>query len=205
MPELKTLNGYEIVDQTARDNIENLEISGRNLLVSSAKYTKDTPLVISGTSTDIYYIDQSMSTVVPIEKDQEYILQIKTDGIWGYHNTTGNYDSKYVVAWVYAVDEPFIFNNSTNYLCLNADAMLKYGIWRFTWKGAVGKYIMVRVNAYSNGSTTVTHKFWDFKLEAGHIPTKYSQSPDDIQRVALYGYSTPTNNIGNNRDIYFLL
>lgn len=174
------------------------EIGGRNLLVGSYKYTAETPFVNTTTVTDGYKYLNDVHTIVQVHTGETYIMQAKTDGDWSTRH--GGQPANYVTLWL--VGSTNVSPLTTDlHLCLtSAQASnpnyLGDGKWLWTipsnWNG---KYIFIRVNNYNtDGTTSVTHTYWDFKLEKGSKTTDWSLAPEDqITGSGTSGYLTKFN------------
>ena len=157
---------------------EIVESEGANILLNTEKYTKNSPLTLSGTSGDIIRVTDMYNRVAPGET---YYLTCKTDSEWAdEHGYTESRKGK-VTIWLYLIntydpnnygyDYPVNFNaNSSN--------KVKDGIWKYTIPDGYNM-ARVRFNTYSDGANSVTCKFWDVRL----IPEKY------------YVPSTPENSV----------
>lgn len=141
------------------------ESSGANILLNSEKYTQATPYVVSGTSMDIYQETDMYNRVTPGET---YYLTCKTNAPWATDHLG---DKGTVTIWLYLLKT---FNASnTSYdspICFvyGASNNIANGVWKYTIPSGYNM-ARIRYNTYSNGTDSVTVKFWDTFL----IPAKY--------------------------------
>ena len=151
------------------------ESAGANLLINSEKYTKDNPYIVTGTASDLYVETDQYCRVTP---GKTYYLTCQTDKEWNSGHNNGNKDK--VTIWLYVSVE---YNpNSYGYktpLCYTSSNWISKGVWRYTVPSDCNM-IRIRYNEYSDGSTTVTAKFWDTKL----IPAEYFVATPPSQNSA---------------------
>ena len=167
-------------------DIDNLEIGGRNLLINSYKYTKDNPFTLTTTNADGYTYINALGMNIPLVAGQSYVIQAKTDGEWS--SVHGSQDTKYVNLWLVGNNSPFGSDNILLHVLYKPNLGNNSWLWTCpdNWGG---KYLTIRVNNYNtNGTTPVTHKYWDFKVELGNKATDWTPAPEDIQE-----------NINNNK------
>lgn len=143
------------------------ESCGTNVLTNSDKYTADSPYVVSGTSTDLYVETDQYAQVTP---GNTYYLTCSTDKEWNNGHVNGNKDK--VTIWLY-VSEKFdagAYGYKTP-VCFTSANWISAGVWKYTIPSGCNM-VRVRYNEYSDGSATVTAKFWDTKLipEAYYVP-----------------------------------
>lgn len=154
---------------------------GHNLLWNTlGKYTESNPYVISGTRTDIWTgIGQVIK--LPTNLGNTFYLLCKSSNEWSpQHN--GSTSQNKVTIWYYLKKD---VNNTNNQrydspVCYTSSNWVSKGVWRTTIDVSTYKSMNIRVNTYSDGSTKVTAKFWDFKL----IPAKYFLG--DTKKSAIY-------------------
>lgn len=160
-------------------DIDNLEIGGRNLLINSYKYTKDNPFTLTTTAADGYTYINSLCMNVPLVAGQSYVIQAKTDGEWSSFH--GAQDPKYVNLWLVGRNSSFGSDYILHRVLYKPN--LGNNSWLWTCPDSWGeKYLTIRVNNYNtNGTTSVTHKYWDFKVELGNKATDWTPAPEDIQ------------------------
>ena len=140
------------------------ESCGTNVLTNSDKYTADSPYVVTGKSTDLCVTTDQYAQVTP---GKTYYFLSSTDKEWNNGHGNGNKDK--VTIWLY-VSEKF---DATNYgyktpVCFTSANWISKGVWKYTIPAGCNM-VRVRYNEYSDGSTTVTAKFWDTRL----IPEEY--------------------------------
>lgn len=160
-------------------DIDNLEIGGRNLLINSYKYTKDNPFILTTTNADGYTYINTLGMNIPLVAGQSYVIQAKTDGEWS--SVHGGQDTKYVNLWLVGNSSPFGSDNILHHVLYKPNLGNNSWLWTCpdSWGG---KYLTIRVNNYNtNGTTSVTHKYWDFKVELGNKATDWTPAPEDIQ------------------------
>ena len=139
------------------------ESEGTNVLNNTEKYTKSNPYVLSGIGTDIIGVIDMYCRVTP---GKVYYFTCQTDSEWA-SNHAGNKGE--VTIWLYLVkiydpsntgyDAPILFTSSN---------WVEKGIWKYTIPDGYNM-ARVRFNTYSDGTDSVTCKFWDTML----IPEKY--------------------------------
>lgn len=140
------------------------ESAAANVLINSEKYTIDHPYSFSGTSADIYKVTDQIAKVVP---GKTYYLIAQTNKEWNSGHGDGNCDK--VTIWLYmsTTYNPTDYNYKTP-VCYNSSNWISKGVWKITIPSDINM-VRVRYNNYSDGSTTVTAKFWDTFL----IPEEY--------------------------------
>ena len=160
-----------------------IEIGGRNLLVGSYKYTKDSPFINTTTAKDGYKYLSDVHTVVQVHTGETYIMQAKTDGDWSTRH--GEQPTNFVTLWLVGSANVSPLTTDLHQILITSQNTnpnyLGNGKWLWTipsnWDG---KYIYIRVNNYNtDGTTSVTHNYWDFKLEKGSKATDWSIAPED--------------------------
>lgn len=142
------------------------ESSGMNLLNNSQKYTSATPWVLSGTSGDNYVETDMYCQVTP---GATYYFTCRTDCNWADgHGYTDSRKGKATI-WLYLLKTYNASNTSYDApICFTSSNWVTTGVWKYT---IPSEYNMARVryNTYSNGTDSVTCRFWDTFL----IPEKY--------------------------------
>lgn len=195
MAELKTLNGYEIVDQTARDNIDH-----RNLLLRSGTFTGNwynanywtydsslDGLVVLKRSDKYYGITQEI--YVAAGETYTYSVYLKTDASVFYLWPFCGIDNEDLKADT--VHEMYHGNTQNN------------GYTRYYLVISVIKPGIIRpgVEMDSSGTMYITAP----KLERGSIPTLWSPAPEDAVGGQIIGGSiAPNNDFGINGDFYVM-
>lgn len=180
--------------------INNIEIGGRNLLIGSIKYREDTPFINTSKNKDGVKYDYTVITKEKAVVGQQYIMQAKTDGVWAASH--GSQDPQYVTIWLVGTKDK---SSATSHQVLTTTTYgdVKYlgdGKWLWTapasWEDC---YISIRINTYNtDGTTSVTHSFWDFKLEYGNIPTDWTPAPEDVESSISSVNTTLSNYITSN-------
>lgn len=153
---------------TTKDEFNNLEIGGRNLLLDSYKYTKSTPITKTDSRTDGYIHYKNLITSVELEINQQYIIQAQTDGNWGAkHDLSVQHDpsEKLVTLWLCCDKENACFDMRKGYAIFTPQYATKY------W---------IRINQYSNDTDSYTVHVWDLKVEKGNKSTGWTPAPEDV-------------------------
>lgn len=150
---------------------------GRNLILNSSEYTKNTPYKLTPANDDMYvYLDNLKMTLV---KGNTYVLQCNTDGIWSEHGVVGD---KYCTIWIYGNDLHQCYGGN------RAETGRK--IWLINWTADTGEY-GIRLNTYGAGNSTVS--FWDMKIEKGNKATDWTPAPEDSGWSTTVPTLTATN------------
>lgn len=164
-----------------------------NLLLYADKYLKNSPRIKTGTGTDLY--DTPGVYYNGLDTSKYYIYSMCCDGTLATaHGGTSTTDAtkKYWTAWLYYQDTPYSDSSYSSYktpVCYHANCSSDSNMYlgnignRYYWR-VKPPYAncSVRVNAYSNGTDSVSVKFWDFKLEEGTKLTTWLPNQAD----ALY-------------------
>lgn len=176
----QTVTEVNKVATSANSKIDNLQVGGRNLLINSYKYTKDNPFTLTTTAADGYTYIKSLGMNVPLVAGQLYVIQAKTDGEWSSFH--GAQDPKYVNLWLVGNNSSFGSDNTLNDVLYKPN--LGNNSWLWTCPDSWGeKYLTIRVNNYNtDGTTSVTHKYWDFKVELGNKATDWTPAPEDQEQ-----------------------
>ena len=176
----QTVSEVNKVATSANSKIDNLEIGGRNLLINSYKYTKDNPFTLTTTEADGNTYINTLGMNVPLVAGQSYVIQAKTDGEWSSVHCWQ--DPKYVNLWL--VGNNSSFGSDSILHCVLYKPNLGNNSWLWTCPDSWGgKYLTIRVNNYNtNGTTSVTHKYWDFKVELGNKATSWTPAPEDQEQ-----------------------
>lgn len=180
----------------------------KNLLTWNVEYSKANPLVHSGSSQDAikYLGDASLVTLTP---GKDYYISVHTDAIPGTHNTSGGTLSKRNTFTIFL----YLRNQGTSKAVggydsapnLNKDNIYindpqnNTYVWKYT-APSNAQDITLRTNLYSDGSTTISHKFWDFKIEEGSY-TGFTPGVNQPQYAKLgFGSTKIKDCSGYNRD-----
>ena len=144
------------------------ESNATNLLENAYKYTRENPYIVTGTSSDIIKVTDMYTQIIPGET---YYLTCQTDSEWASSHGYSESTKGKVAIWLYLLktfnasntgyDLPILFNTSSS-------TFIRKGVWKYTIPSGYNM-ARVRFNTYSNGTDTVTCKFWDVRL----IPEKY--------------------------------
>lgn len=180
----------------------------KNLLTWNVEYSKANPLVHSGSSQDAikYLGDASLVTLTP---GKVYYISVHTDAVPGTHNTSGGTLSKRNTFTIVL----YLRNQGTSKAVGGYDSapnLYKDNIYindpqnnTYVWKYTApsnAQDITLRTNLYSDGSTTISHKFWDFKIEEGSY-TGFTPGVNQPQYAKLgFGSTKIKDCSGYNRD-----
>ncbi len=134
-----------------------------NQLNGSRIYSKSNPYVLTGNSVDTYV---HLRDVTANLKAGTYTLSAKTDGVWVNHRSTNNPNDKGACLWLVSSENDI--NISLGNTVPQTINVPKDGTY------------CIRVNLYSDGTTNVSRKFWDFKLDSGSIATPYMPSSSEV-------------------------
>ena len=142
------------------------ESLGMNILNNAYKYTRTNPYVVSGTNSDIIATTDMFARV---SSGETYYLSCKVSPGWspshGYSDASKGkatiwlYLSKTYNESNYGYDSPILFTSTS---------AVTEGVWKYTIPAGYNM-ARIRLNTYSNGTNSVTCKFWDISL----IPEKY--------------------------------
>lgn len=155
---------------------------GRNLLVNSSHYTQESPYTTTSTSTDNYRYTYNDGEYIfsreMLRKGTEICIQAKSNLPWSSVHG-GNNTNKNKVGFFVAVTK----TKSSHGGDFEEIRLIKGDDTNTTLKGkyTLGHdgYIEVRLNTYSNGTDSVTGKFWDIKVEIGDTWTDWSPAFED--------------------------
>ena len=150
-----TVNHVIEAADTANTKIDNLEITGTNLLRNYNQYTENNKRKLTATNDNYFEITNAS---VILEEGKQYTFSCKTDGIWG----TGTDDTV----------EAYLLLNKQYQTFFRLDSNKKF---TFT-APASGEYYL-RIDVNKNG---ISHLFWNFKIEKGNQATNYSPNPMDM-------------------------
>ena len=162
-----------------------------NLLQWGDNYTETSPLVHTGTSADsIHVFDSSLTPVTP---GKTYYIQVKCDGKLGsgHGSETGSAATK---KWTLFLYRRYIgtskavggFDAATNINSGNLyfqDQQQKLYVFKWT-AGSNDQDIVLSTNIYSDDGSTVSVRFWDFKIEADRY-TPYVPASTQAQYTSL--------------------
>jgi len=179
-----------------------------NLLTWTQNYTEASPFVHTSSAKDGYkYLgNDSLITVTP---GKTYYVQVKCDGtLCDYHASGAGVVSDRFTLWFYirnigtskgigSFDQTTCFTSAYTGILVNDPDRQLY-VWKWT-APSNAQDITLRTNSYSDGTTAVTLKFWDFKIEEGTY-TSYVPSKDSAQYGEL-GYGTGTVRDATGRGI----
>ena len=170
---------------------EGIVVGGRNRFIGSSKYRIDNPFIFNAvTSHDaIKYFNDIYTN--EIEKNTEYILQVKSDGnLARTHGYNTNTIGKFTI-WMRYIKKDDNSQQHTNFNSsqISVNNNPKYlgsqnGTFYWLWKTpnyeVKNNNFTLRANTYADADNPVTMSFWDFKFEKGNKPTDWTPAPEDI-------------------------
>lgn len=177
-----------------------------NLLTWTKNYTEASPFVWTSARADgsNYMGNDSLVTVTP---GKDYYIQVKSTAIPGTHATGGTAVTNNFTLYLYRRDQgtskavggyDAAVNLNKNNIFINDPERQLY-VWKWT-APSNAQDITLRTNSYSDGTTAVTLKFWDFKIEEGTY-TSYVPSKNSAQYGELgYGTGTVRDATGRGND-----
>ena len=179
-----------------------------NLLTWTKNYTEANPLVHTSSAKDGYkYLGND--TLIKVTPGKTYYVQVKCDGtLSSYHASGAGVVSDRFTLWFYirnigtskgigSYDQTTCFTSASTGILVNDPGRQLY-VWKWT-APSNAQDITLRTNSYSDGTTAVTLKFWDFKIEEGTY-TSYVPSKNSAQYGEL-GYGTGTVRDATGRGI----
>lgn len=142
------------------------ESLGTNMLNNAYKYTRANPYVLTGSSGDIIATTDMFTRVV---SGETYYLSCKVSPAWSSSHGYSDASKGKATIWLYlsktynkdnyGYDSPILFTSTS---------AITEGVWKYTIPAGYNM-ARIRLNTYSNGTDSVTCKFWDISL----IPEKY--------------------------------
>ena len=179
-----------------------------NLLTWTKNYTEANPLVHTSSAKDGYkYLGND--TLIKVTPGKTYYVQVKCDGtLSSYHASGAGVVSDRFTLWFYirnigtskgigSYDKTTCFTSASTGILVNDPGRQLY-VWKWT-APSNAQDITLRTNSYSDGTTAVTLKFWDFKIEE-ETYTSYVPSKNSAQYGEL-GYGTGTVRDATGRGI----
>lgn len=169
---------------------------GRNLIIGSSKYRKDTPIRKSGIKFDDYTDLHDM--YMSIEPGETYVFQCCTDGPWGDHITdgTGGGVTHLFLYFMTADDQngSYAFAKDLNHTLAIGTNTTGRGLWKYTVP-TDHEYVkaMFRIDIHSDGNTDYSYNYWDFKAEKGNKATDWTPAPEDVGWSTTVPTLTATN------------
>lgn len=187
-------NSYT-TESYVNNSIDKLDIGGRNLVIGSAAYRKNTPISHTSSSADGVKVVNDM--YMPCVVGETYTLQCHTDGIWGRHTTDGS-GTGWTHIYLYLMTDANSLGSFTGALPLVLDETKRASgkrTWTFTIPddGNVYTKIMFRFDIHSDGSTLHTVRWWDLKVERGDKATDWTPAPEDVDADISNASKTATN------------
>lgn len=180
-----------------------------NLLTWTKNYTEAEPYVHTSAATDGFKFlgNDSLITVTP---GKVYYVQLKSDHTpKSSHGSTGSVCDQFTF-WFYIrntgttknigqYDQTNCFTSANIFI---NDPSRNLYVWKWT-APSNAQDITLRTNSYSDGTTAVTLKFWDFKIEEGTY-TSYVPSKNSAQYEELgYGTGTVRDATGRGIDLVY--
>lgn len=174
---------------------------GKNLTPCGSLYTKESPWTTSKANADGWaFITNSAFEGIP---STTYTISVECDGTLSSSHSAGGIpiSDKPWAFWAYicnvdttkdwtsgGYDRPVVLTNSNN----NYRKIGNRHAWTITLS-STEKYISLRTNSYSDGSTPVTINWWNIKVEVGANRTPWVDSLidsnyDDTKVVDSSGY-----------------
>lgn len=180
-----------------------------NLLTWTKNYTEANPLVHTSSAKDGYkYLGND--TLIKVTPGKTYYVQVKCDGtLSSYHASGAGVVSDRFTLWFYirnigtskgigSYDQTTCFTSASTGILVNDPDRQLY-VWKWT-APSNAQDITLRTNSYSDGTTAVTLKFWDFKIEEDTY-TSYVPSKNSAQYGELgYGTGTVRDATGRGND-----
>lgn len=159
-----------------------IEIGGRNLVVNSSLYRKDSPYSNTSSAADGTKTNGNM--YMSCEPGETYTFQCCTDGIWGNHQTDGT-ATGWTHLYLYLMTDAQTPGQYASAHALQDDPSKRYTgrrTWTFTVpnNGTAYTKIMFRFDIHSDGSTPYTVNWWDLKAERGNKATDWTPAPEDM-------------------------
>lgn len=180
-----------------------------NLLTWEKNYTEASPLVHTSKAADGYkYLGND--TLITVTPGKTYYVQIKSDKTpRATHSNSPATVSDQFTLWFYirkigtaknvgGYDSTACFTSASSGLLVN-DPERHLFVWKWT-APSNAQDITMRTNSYSDGSTSVTIKFWDIKVEEATY-TSYIPSVNSPQYGELgYGSDIVRDASGRGND-----
>ena len=179
-----------------------------NLLTWTKNYTEASPFVWTSARADgSCYMGND--TLVPVTPGKDYYIQVKSTAIPGTHGGSGAVTNNFTL-FLYRRNQGTtkevgsydgFTNLDKNNIFINDPDRQLY-VWKWT-APSNAQDITLRTNSYSDGTTAVTLKFWDFKIEEGTY-TSYVPSKNSAQYGELgYGTGTVRDATGRGIDLIY--
>lgn len=181
-----------------------------NLLSWTSNYTRTSPYVHTSSAADGYQ-GMGAPSLVTVTPGKTYYVQVKCDHTpKASHGGTGAPCDQFTF-WFYVrnvgtsksvggYDSAVCFTSTNIY---RNDPVHNLYVWQWT-APSNAQDITLRTNSYSDGTTSVTLKFWDFKIEADKY-TAYVP-PSTASQYASLGIGTTVerdaSGMGNDGTLY---
>lgn len=166
-----------------------VDVGGRNYFVNSIYFQNETPFTTTSTSTDNHlqkFNEKYIYTNVPFKAGDKISLQAKSNLPWTNVHGGSKSNKNKVGFWLYLGTRDQAKSGSyTSPLFLEGDNLTTFDktITLPTVSGLSEYYIGFRFDTYSDGTTSVTGKFWNLKLELGNTTTDWTPAPEDLATV----------------------
>ena len=174
-----------------------LQVGGRNLLVGTSRYRKDTPCSITSSDSDNYIFNFNgikIMSGVTVKSGEYLTLQAKSNLVWSDHHPG---DKNHAGFWIYYGSLSQINKNKASsysfYPGDNKSTEFKKTVVVPSISDVDDIYMLLRFDIYSDGSTPVTGEFWDIKVERGTIATDWSPAPEDVENEISAHTSNKSN------------
>lgn len=166
-----------------------VDVGGRNYFVNSIYFQNETPFTTTSTSKNnglSKFNGKCIYTDVPFKAGDKISLQAKSNLPWSnvYGGSESNKNKVGFLLFLGTRDQV----KSESYtlpLFLEGDNLTTFDktMTLPTVSGLSEYYIGFRFNVYSNGTDSVTGKFWNLKLELGNTTTDWTPAPEDLATV----------------------
>lgn len=172
----------------AQNDIDNLEIGGRNLWINASPYRADTPFVWirSGTDNNTANFDGNrIYCPTPFKAGDIITVQAKSNLPWAkIHGGSASNNGK-VGFWLYlGTLEQVSSGTYTSPKYLAGDGTSTEFVATYTLPTVSGVddiYIGFRINSYSYNSVELEAHYWDIKMERGNKATDWTPAPEDTE------------------------
>ena len=187
---------------TTKEEFNNLEIGGRNLIINSSRYRENSPFTNTSAERDGIILIPT-DVYMPCVPGETYTFQCKTDGKWGDHITDGTGGGKTdIILYLQTANEVGTteFAGVGDLFSTEYDNKTGRGVWTYTIP-TDKEYVRIifRVDIHSDGSTPYTVNWWDLKAENGNKATPWTPAIEDTEaeidnsiiELSMLGWSVP--------------
>ena len=172
--------------------IDSMSIGGRNLFVTASRFhPEENAFTTTSTSKDnhIENFDAKggIYTVEPFKAGDVITLQAQSNLPWSNRHASDGTAPNTVGFWIQAYDtmeDARARRNLKRSRFLTNDLGENHTSFLHTFtvpQDDDGRYYNFRFNSYSDGTQSVTAKFWDLQLERGNKATSWSPALEDLQ------------------------